>query len=258
MKLRDQVAIVTGGGRGIGEVIALRFASEGAAVMVAGTGRQHLEATARRIREQGGRARVSVTSVADEPAVEAMVATTLAELGRIDILVNNAGIAGPTAAAVVVSLDEWNRTLAINLTGAFLCSKHVLPLLVAQRTGRIINIASIAGLMGYALRAPYAASKWGMIGLTRSLAIEAGEFGVTVNAIAPGPVSGPRIEEVIRRRAEQTGIAEDEVRRGYLEPTALKRFVDPEDIAAMAVFLASGEGRSITGETINISSGFRV
>jgi NAD(P)-dependent dehydrogenase (short-subunit alcohol dehydrogenase family) len=258
VKLRDQVAIVTGGGRGIGESISLRFAAEGAAVTVAGTGRAHLETVARRIRDQGGRAIASITDVTDEAAVEAMVAATMAEFGRLDVLVNNAGIAGPIAPLEAITLEDWNRTLAINLTGAFLCSKHVLPRLVAQRSGRILHITSIAGQMGYPMRAPYAASKWAMIGLMRTMAIEAGESGVTVNAIAPGPVSGERIEGTIRRRAEQAGVSEAEVRKGYLEPTALKRFVDPEEIAAMAVYLASDEARSITGETLTVSAGFRV
>src|SRR6266536_3101975 len=216
MKLRDQVAIVTGGGRGIGETIALRFAAEGAAVTVAGTSREALERTARLIRERGGRAIASVTDVADETAVAAMVTATLAELGRLDVLVNNAGISGPTARAEDVTREDWDHTMGINLTGAFLCAKHVLPRLIAQRSGRIINIASVAGLTGYPLRVPYAVSKWGMIGLTRTLAMEAGEFGVTVNAIAPGPVSGERIEGSIRRRASQTGKSEEETRRWYL------------------------------------------
>ena len=146
----------------------------------------------------------------------------------------------------------------MNLTGAFLCAKHVLPRLIAQRSGRIINITSVAGLTGYPLRAPYAVSKWGMIGLTRTLAMEAGEFGVTVNAIAPGPVSGERIEGSIQRRARQTGKSEEETRQWYLEPVALKRFVEPEDVASAAVFLASDEARNVTGETLSVSAGFHL
>jgi NAD(P)-dependent dehydrogenase (short-subunit alcohol dehydrogenase family) len=258
VKLRDQVAIVTGGGRGIGESIALRFAAEGAAVTVAGTGRDHLERTARLIRERGGKAIASITNVAHEAEVEAMVAETIAELGRLDILVNNAGVSGPTARAEDVPLTAWDEVLAINLTGAFLCAKHVLPRLLSQRSGRIINVASVAGLTGYPLRAPYAVSKWGMIGLTRTLAIEAGEFGVTVNAISPGPVTGTRIDQSIQRRAQQTGTSEEEARRWYLEPTALKRFVEPDDVASAAVFLASDEARNMTGETLSVSAGFHL
>ncbi len=258
MKLDGKVSIVTGGGRGIGRVISLRFASEGAAVVVSGTTKENLDAVAQEIRDQGGRAIAAVADVSDEAMVERLVAATLDEFGRIDILINNAGIAGPTALATAVTREDWDRTLAINLTGAFLCAKHVLPHLIEQRSGRIINITSIAGLRAYALRSPYSASKWAMIGLTRTLAEEAGRYDITVNAIAPGPVRGPRIESVIRNRAEQLNRSFESVEADYVEPTALKRMVEEDDIAAMALFLASEEGRNITGETLNISSGYRL
>ena len=258
MKLDGKVSIVTGGGRGIGRVIALRFATEGAAVVVSGTTKEPLDQVAQEIVERAGRALGVVSDVADEADVERLVAATLDEFGRIDILVNNAGIAGPTALATDVTREDWDRTLAVNLTGAFLCAKHVLPHMIKQRGGRIINITSIAGLRGYAWRSPYSASKWAMIGLTQTLAEEAGRYDITVNAIAPGPVRGPRIESVIRNRAAQLNRSFEDVERDYVEPTALKRMVEEEDIAAMAVFLASEEGRNITGDTLNISSGYRI
>ncbi len=259
MKLTDRVAIVTGGGRGIGRAIALRFAAEGAAVVLAATGRDALEETAAEIRGAGGRALTSVTDVADEAAVTRLIASTLAGFGRLDVLVNNAGIAGPTAPIVELDRADWDRTLAINVTGAFLCSKHAVPHMIARGSGRVINITSIAGLIGYALRSPYAVSKWGMIALTRSLAIEVGEHGITVNAIAPGAVRGERVEAVIRNRAAALGRAQDEIEREfYVEPTALKRMIDPEEIAATALYLASDEARSITGETIGVTAGFRL
>ncbi|HKP87432.1 MAG TPA: SDR family oxidoreductase [Blastocatellia bacterium] len=258
MKLDGKVSIITGGGRGIGRAIALRFAAEGAAVVVSGTRKEALDRVAQEVRERGGRALAIASDVADEADVERLVAATLDEFGRVDILVNNAGIAGPTALATDVTREDWDRTLAVNLTGAFLCAKHVLPHLIKQRGGRIINITSIAGLRAYAWRSPYSASKWAMIGLTQTLAEEAGRYDITVNAIAPGPVRGPRIESVIRNRAAQLGRPFEDVEREYVEPTALKRMVEEEDIAAMAVFLASEEGRNITGDTINISGGYRL
>jgi len=257
-KLPGRAAIVTGGGRGIGRAIALRFVEEGAAVTVAGTGPGPLEATAAEIRSRGGRAHAAVADVADETAVERLVASTLAAFGRLDILVNNAGIAGPTSPVASLARPDWERTLAINLTGAFLCAKHAWPHLSRSPFGRIINIGSVAGFIGYPLRAPYAASKWGMIGLTRTLALEAGEHGITVNAIAPGSVRGERMDAVIRSRAQSLGRPYEEVERSYLDPTALKRMVEPEEVAATAVFLASDEARSITGETLSVSAGFRV
>ncbi len=259
MKLAQRVAIITGGGRGIGRAIAMRFVSEGASVVLAATGREGLEETAAEVRAAGGRAFVRVTDVADEASVTRMVAATMQEFGRLDILVNNAGVSGPTARVVEIERAEWDRTLAVNVTGAFLCSKHAVPHMIARRGGRVINITSIAGLIGYALRSPYAVSKWGMIALTRSLALEVGEYGITVNAIAPGAVRGERVETVIRTRAAKLGKAPEDVEREFfIEPTALKRMVGVEDIAATALHVASDDAASITGETITVSAGFRL
>jgi NAD(P)-dependent dehydrogenase (short-subunit alcohol dehydrogenase family) len=257
-RLSGKVALITGGGRGIGRAIALRFASEGAAVMLAATKREALEATAGEIRKTGGRAATVIADVSDEAAVKSMVAGTLSELGRLDILVNNAGIGGPTLRVVDMERADWDRTLAVNVTGAFLCAKHAIPHLMGKKSGRIINVTSIAGLMGYPLRSPYAVSKWGMIALTRTLAGELGEHGITVNAIAPGAVKGERVEGVIAARAAALGRpAADVERELFVEPTALKRMVGPDDVAATAAFLASDDAANITGETISVSAGFR-
>jgi len=258
MKLDGKVAIVTGGGGGIGRTIALRYTREGEAVVVAGPTEEKIKAVEKEIRDNGGRVLAVRTDVAEEPDVERMVGATLQSFGQIDILVNNAGVAGPTALVPNVSREDWDRTFAINLTGAFLCAKHVFPHLIERQSGCIINITSIAGLQAYAYRSPYCASKWGMIGLTQTLAQEGGQYGITANAIAPGPVSGPRIERVIRNRAAEMKLPYEDVVRQYVEPTALKRMVEEEDIASMALFLASDEGRNITGETLNISAGYRL
>ena len=258
MRLEGRAAIVTGGGHGIGRAIALRFAAEGCGLTIAGTNRDRLEATARELNALGARVLISVTDVTDEDAVGRMANRTLHEFRRIDILVNNAGIAGPTIETINLDREEWDRTLAVNLTGALLCVQNTLPHMMTQRSGRIINITSVAGFMGYPLRAAYAASKWGMIGLTRTLALEAGPHGITVNAIAPGSTRGERMSRVIHTRAEALGKSEAEIERDYLDPTALKRMVDEEDIAAMALFLASDEARNISGETISVSGGFRI
>jgi NAD(P)-dependent dehydrogenase (short-subunit alcohol dehydrogenase family) len=259
VKLSDKVAMVTGGGRGIGRAISVAFAADGASVALVATGRESLEDTAQVIRATGGRALVSVTDVADESGVQRAVAATIAEFGRLDILVNNAGITGPTTPIVELDRSDWDRTLAVNVTGAYLCAKHAVPHMLARGAGRVINITSVAGSIGYALRSPYAVSKWGMIGFTRSLALEVGPQGVTVNAIAPGSVRGERLDGVIRKRAAALGRAPGDIEREFfVEPSALKRMIDPEEIAAMALFLASDDARSITGETITVSAGFRV
>lgn len=258
MKLDGKVAIITGGGGGIGRTIALRFSLEGAAVVLAGPTEEKIKSVEKEVLSSGGRAISVHSDVAVEADVQNIVAATLGGFGRVDILVNNAGVAGPTALVQNISLEDWDRTFAINLTGTFLCAKHVMPLLIEQRSGRIINITSIAGLQAYAYRSPYCASKWAMIGFTQTLAQEGGQYGITANAIAPGPVEGPRIERVIRNRAQEMKLPYEEVVRQYVEPTALKRMVVEEDIAAMAVFLASEDGRNITGETLNISAGYRL
>lgn len=258
MKLEGKIAIVTGGGGGIGRAIALRFAREGAAVVIAGPTEEKIRAVEKEVRDAGGKGLAVLTDVADETSVERMISAALDEFGQIDILVNNAGIAGPTALVPNISREEWDHTFAVNLTGAFLCAKHAFPHMTHRPSGSIINITSIAGLQAYAFRSPYCASKWGMIGLTQTLAEEGGRHNITANAIAPGPVRGPRIERVIRNRAAEMKLPYEEVVRQYVEPTALKRMVEEEDIAAMALFLASEEGCNITGETLNISAGYRL
>jgi meso-butanediol dehydrogenase / (S,S)-butanediol dehydrogenase / diacetyl reductase len=256
MKLPDQAAIVTGGGQGIGKAIALKLAREGADVLVSGRHRETLENTAREIEKLGRRSVVAVTDVSQEPQVSAMVEAALQNFGRIDILVNNAGVTGPTAPITNVSRDEWDHVFAVNLTGAFLCAKAVIPHMIQRRSGKIINISSIAGKLAYALRSPYAASKWGMIGLSRTLAQELGPHNIQVNAICPGPTAGERMRGVIAGRARELDQSEAEVERLYVESTALKRMVDPDHVAAMVVLLVSNEGSSITGEAIDVSAGY--
>jgi NAD(P)-dependent dehydrogenase (short-subunit alcohol dehydrogenase family) len=256
MKLKNQTAIVTGAGQGIGKAIALALVREGAAVLLCGRHQETLESVAQEIRQLGGLSIVSVTDVANEAAVKKMVDLAIERFGRLDLLINNAGIVGPTAPVTNVSRDDWDQVIAVNLTGPFLCARAAIPHLVEQRSGKIVNISSIAGKMGYALRSPYSASKWGLIGLTRTLALELGAFNIQVNAICPGPVSGPRMRAVIAGRAKELGQSEAEVERTYVEGTALKRMVDPDHVAATVVFLCSSESNSMTGEALDVSAGY--
>jgi NAD(P)-dependent dehydrogenase (short-subunit alcohol dehydrogenase family) len=172
------------------------------------------------------------------------------------VLVNNAGIIGPTAPVAQVRRADWDEVLGVNLTGAFLCARAVLPDMTARRSGRIINIASIAGKMAYALRSPYAVSKWGLIGLTLTLAKECGPYNIQVNAVCPGPVSGERMRGIISRRAAELGQTVDEVERAYVGAAALGRMVEAEDVAAMVTFLASPAGRNITGQALDVTAGY--
>jgi len=256
MQLGNNVAIITGGGRGVGRAIALRLARDAARLVLAGPEPDELQMVAGEIAAQGREAVTVTTDVTRADQVVAMVRQARQCFGRIDLLVNNAGIAGPTAATHEVSQSDWDEVIAVNLTGAFLCSKAVLPDMIAARQGKIVNISSMAGKAGYALRSPYAVSKWGMIGLSLTMAKEAGPHNIQVNAICPGPVEGERMRNVIEHRARQLGKAPEVVRREYLESAALGRMVSPEDVAATVAFLASPEGDSITGQAVDVSAGY--
>ncbi|HXD31337.1 MAG TPA: SDR family NAD(P)-dependent oxidoreductase [Pyrinomonadaceae bacterium] len=255
MKLNNQAAIVTGGGHGIGRAIALALAREGAHVLVCGRNEERLDQTAREIRALDRQGLAMPCDVSQEDQVAAMFEAALCAFGQLNILVNNAGIVGPTAPITSVSKTEWDETIAINLTGAFLCSKAVLPGMIARGSGKIVNIASVAGRMAYALRAPYAVSKWGVIGLTRTLAQEVGPHNIQVNAVLPGPTAGERMQRVIDERAVEMQLSSEEVEKQYVGATALKRMVDPEHIAATVLFLASPESDSITGQSVEVTAG---
>jgi len=253
--MKNQSVIVTGGGHGIGKSIAVALAQEGANVLICGRQEDSLVQTAGEIKALGRKAVARVCDVSREQEVQAMVDSALGEFGQVHILVNNAGIVGPTKPLTNVTLQEWEETIAVNLTSAFLCARAVLPQMIERGSGKIINIASVAGRMAYALRAPYAVSKWGMIGLTRTLAQEAGPHNIQVNAVLPGPTAGERMQRVIDQRADELGQSSEEVEKQYVNGTALKRMVDPAHVAATVVFLASSESDSITGQSIEVASG---
>ena len=255
-RLQDRIAIVTGGGQGIGRAIALAFAREGAHVTLAARSQAKLESVAGELQALGTRPLVHLTDVASEPEVRAMVAATLARHGRVDVLVNNSGIAGPTALARDLEPAAWDESIAINLSGAFYCAKHVAAAMMERRRGAIVNISSVAGRMGYAQRTPYAASKWGMIGLSHSLAAELGPYGIRVNAVLPGSTEGERIERVVAAKAAAEGISTDEARGWYVKDIPLRRMVTGEEVAAMVTFLVSDEASGITGQAVSVCGGF--
>ncbi len=176
----------------------------------------------------------------------------LAHLGGLDVLINNAGIAGPTAAVEDVTPEEWDRTMAININGQFYCARRAVPLIKAAGGGSIINMASSAGILGYPMRSPYAASKWAVIGLTKTLAMELGEFDIRVNAICPNAVEGPRMDAVITAEAQAKDISEKEVYERLVEGTSMRTFVSTDDVANLVLFLCSAAGNKISGQALSV------
>jgi NAD(P)-dependent dehydrogenase (short-subunit alcohol dehydrogenase family) len=249
------VAIITGGGKGIGRAISSAFASEGARVVVAARTRSTLEEAVEEIQAQGGDALAIQTDITDEKQIERMVGETIKAYGRIEILVNNSGIAGPTARVVDLDLAAWNEVFSVDLTGAMLCAKHVLKHMIPHKSGVIINIVSEGGRSGdgrsgYPMRSPYCCSKAGLIALTETLSVEVGEYNIRVNAISPAAVKGERIINVVKGRSEASGLPFEEVMSTLVENYSLKRPAEESEIAAAAVFLASDESSAITGQTL--------
>jgi NAD(P)-dependent dehydrogenase (short-subunit alcohol dehydrogenase family) len=255
MRLKDQVAIVTGGGQGIGKAIAVAFAAEGAIVVVAARTLPNLERTVREIENKGGKAKAIQMDITDEKQVIDMVAETIATYGEIDILVNNSGIGGPTANVVDLKLEDWNEVFAVDLTGSMLCSREVLKHMIPRKKGNIINIGAEGGRggdgkSGYPMRSPYCCAKMGIIGLTETLSVEVGQYNIRVNAISAAAVRGDRLNRVVAAKAQAMGIPAEELLNKAVANYSLQRPAEESELAACAVFLASDESSAITGQVI--------
>ncbi|MFQ6017677.1 MAG: SDR family oxidoreductase [Kiloniellaceae bacterium] len=246
--LKDKRVVVTAAGAGIGKAIAEAFQAAGARVHVCDSDAGSLAALRRAAPEIGA----TPADVSDPAQVERLFDEALTGLGGLDVLVNNAGIAGPIGEIEDCTPEAWRRTLAVNLDGQFYCLRRAVPALKQAGGGSIVNIASTAGLRGYPLRAPYAAAKWAVVGLTRSLAIELGPHKIRVNAVCPGSVAGPRMERVIAAEAAARGLSAQAVRQGYLRQTSLRCFVSAVDIANMVLFVCSDAGAKISGQALSV------
>lgn len=245
--LKDKIAIVTGASRGIGRETALTLASYGAVVIINYNGsKEKAEEVAGEILASGGRAKVIQGNVADSESMKQMMNDVKKEFGRIDILVNNAGI---TKDGLLMGMKEedFDAVIDTNLRGAFLCMKHVIRIMMKQRYGRIINMSSVAGVMGNAGQINYSASKAGLIGMTKSLAREVGSRGITVNAVAPGLID-----------TEMTKVLSDGIKESMMETIPLKRMGQPKDIAETVAFLASDRASYITGQVISVDGGMHM
>ena len=244
MGLQSRVAIVTGSGRGIGRAIALRLAADGADIVINDVGDMaHAEAVAAEVRALGRKSLVAAADVSNSEEVAGMVKKAVAELGKVDILVNNAGI---TRDQLIMRMtdDDWDKVLGINLKGVFVCTRAVLRPMIKQRWGRIVNIASIVGLIGNAGQANYSAAKAGIIGLTKTTAKETASRGITANAVAPGFIVTP-----------MTQALSDERRDDLMGRVPLGSLGTPEDVAGVVAFLVSEDARYITGEVVTVDGG---
>jgi NAD(P)-dependent dehydrogenase (short-subunit alcohol dehydrogenase family) len=243
--------LVTAGASGIGRAIAAQFHAAGARVHICDVAAEALGNFGKEFPAIGR----TLTDVSDPKAVDRLFDEAVSKLGGLDVMVNNAGIAGPTKPVDQVTVEEWDRTIAVDLSSMFYCARRAAPLLRASGEGAMINLSSTAGKFGFPNRSPYAAAKWGVIGFTQSLAVELGPAGVRVNAILPGPVEGDRIDRVVEARSRLSNKSKDEVWSEMLHRSSLNRPVSPNDIANMALFLCSPAGRNITGQSLAVCAG---
>lgn len=240
--------LVTGAASGIGRKTAEAFAGAGARVMICDVSQEHLASFADANPSIG----TIEADVSDSNSVQRMFDATIARLGGLDVLVNNAGIVGPTGGVETLSVEDWERTLAVDITGMFRCTRLAVPFLKQAGGGSIINMSSAAGRLPYAWRTPYSAAKWAVVGFTLSLAVELGPSNIRCNALQPGYVTGELHDRNARSRAARLGVSFEEMDDLQRSRVAMRRFIEPEEVAAMAVFLTSDLGRSISGQTIGI------
>lgn len=246
----NQRVLVTAGAAGIGREIARAFAANGGRVFVSDIDSKGLDSLSNEV--EGVMTKVCDNAKRSE--VEALVPAAVEALGGLDILVNNAGISGPTAPVEEMDPDGWEAVMNVNLNGTFHVTRLAIPHLKKSPAGSIIIISSLGGRCGYPNRSPYSTSKWGLIGFAKTLALELGGFNIRSNAIAPGVVGGERIERLLEARAKAEGKTLEEERAAAMSIQALKRFVDPKEIAALCIFIASDAGKSISGQVLPVDN----
>ena len=250
LSAKDLRVLVTAGAAGIGLQIARTFLTHGARVQVCDVDDKALAAVPKEI----FRVRADVTSLAD---VDRLFEEVKKNLGGLDVLINNAGVAGPTAKVEDIRPEDWDRCIAVDLNGMFYVTRKAMPLIKAAGGGSIVNLSSTAGRLGFPLRSPYAAAKWGVVGFTKSLAVESGPQQVRVNCLQPGMVEGARLERVVAAKAKAVGRPDSEVQASMLATTSLRSTVSAQDVANMALFLATDAGKHITGQAISVCADLR-
>lgn len=261
MRFRGKVAVVTGGAKGMGGPIATALAREGAHLSLAARDVGRLEAHIDAMKQTvpGLKAIAVKCDVAEEDQVKEVVDRTVSEFGRVDILINTAGVIGPIDTPLhEIKVEDWDFVLAVKLRGTFLCCKHVVPHMIRQRYGNIVNFSGTAGIAGYENRAAYSASQWALRGLTRTLALEVGRYNINVNVVVPGLMEGERIQTVRQEKARRWGWTPEQVRQKDVEETALRRLGEEEYIVHAVLFLASDNSRNTTGQDLIVDCGWSV
>lgn len=246
VSMKGRKVLITAGASGLGLEMARVFIAAGSKVFICDVDQELLQ----QAKAELPQLHAAVADVSDEASVATLFDQVASTFGVLDVLVNNAGIAGPTGYVETLEKADWDKTLAVNITGQFLCARLAIPLLKKSDAGVMINMSSAAGHLGFAGRAAYAASKWAVVGFTKSLAIELGKHGVRVNAILPGAVEGPRIRAVIAAKAKTLGKPVQEVAGAYEQQASLGRMVTARDIANMALFTASAAAGSVSGQAL--------
>ena len=260
MKLENKTAIVTGAAKGMGAAISTTLAREGADLVLTARDVAALEEVAQKVRALGRNAHVVACDVTDETQVKAMVKSALTAFGgRIDILVNVAGVTGPIETPVQdIEAAEFDYVIIANERGTFLPIKHVVPTMIAQRSGKIVNIGGTSGLRGYPMRTAYSASKWAVRGITRTVALELGKYNINVNAVCPGIVETPRMMKLCETKAKLRGWTVEQVYDEYVQDMALQRVTTGQDVANAVLFMACEDSRQITGQHIAVDGGWDV
>ena len=260
MRVEGKTAVVTGAVKGMGSAITLTLAREGADILLTARDVDALEPVAAEVRQLGRRAEVIGCDVTDEAQVEAMAARAREVFdGKIDILINVAGVTGPIETpAWNIDADDFLHVLDANVRGTFLPIKHIIPSMIERRSGSIVNIGGSSGLRGYKYRAAYSSSKWAVRGLTRTIALDAGEYNVNVNVVCPGIIQTPRMDKLCEEKARVRGWTFEQVYQEYVDEMALKRVTVPQDVADLVLFLASDESRNITGQEYTVDGGWDV
>jgi NAD(P)-dependent dehydrogenase (short-subunit alcohol dehydrogenase family) len=257
MKLKDQVALIIGGARGIGETIAHTFSNEGASIVLVDLAKTktELEKVVQAIDQQGGKAVALAADCGDDRQVNHLVDETVRRFGKIDVLINSAGFRGPLVAVTEISEKEFDDVILYNLKLVFLCCRAVLKQMVKQKSGSIVSISGTAGREGMAMRGSLCAAKWGVVGLTQTIAKEYGPHGIRANVICPGGMDEPDLREMYAERAKNLGMTFKELENQILALTPLRKYAKHEEVAIAALFLASSDSSHTTGESLNVSGG---